>query len=133
MGTGRFVAPKTLEVRLNEGGMRVLAGDRVFLDVGTHATIPDILDLAAAVPSRTSRRRARSRPAPSHRAGWRVCRARARQAYRRFGSRVTLVERAAQLAGREMPTSATRSRECSVTKVSTYSLPLRHCVSRGAR
>src|SRR5439155_20729831 len=50
MGTGRFVAPKTLEVRLNEGGMRVLAGDRVFLDVGTHATIPDIPDLAPAGP-----------------------------------------------------------------------------------
>src|SRR5215470_8155102 len=27
MGTGRFVAPKTLEVRLNDGGTRVLAGD----------------------------------------------------------------------------------------------------------
>ena len=31
MGTGRFVAPKTLEVRLNDGGARVLAGDQVFL------------------------------------------------------------------------------------------------------
>jgi pyruvate/2-oxoglutarate dehydrogenase complex dihydrolipoamide dehydrogenase (E3) component len=30
MGAGRFVAPKTLEVRLNDGGTRVLAGDRVF-------------------------------------------------------------------------------------------------------
>jgi len=47
MGTGRFVVPKTLEVRLNEGGTRVLVGDRVFLDVGTHATIPDIPELAA--------------------------------------------------------------------------------------
>src|SRR5215469_18442886 len=37
MGTGRFVAPKTLEVRLNDGGTRVLAGDQVFLDIGTHA------------------------------------------------------------------------------------------------
>src|SRR5436309_9935278 len=50
MGTGRFVAPKTLEVRLNDGGTRVLSGDRVFLDVGTHATIPPIPDLAAAAP-----------------------------------------------------------------------------------
>ena len=30
MGTGRFVAPRTLEARLNDGGTRVLAGDRVF-------------------------------------------------------------------------------------------------------
>src|SRR3984893_6025655 len=28
MGNGRFVAPKTLEVRLNDGGTRVLAGDQ---------------------------------------------------------------------------------------------------------
>jgi hypothetical protein len=28
VGTGRFVAPKTLEVRLNDGGTRVLAGDQ---------------------------------------------------------------------------------------------------------
>jgi len=42
MGTGRFVAPKTLKVRLNDGGTRVLAGDRVFLNVGTHAAIPSV-------------------------------------------------------------------------------------------
>ena len=41
MGTGRFTAPKTLEVRLNDGGTRVLAGDQVFLNIGTHAAIPD--------------------------------------------------------------------------------------------
>jgi len=40
MGAGRFVAPKTVEVRLNAGGTRVLAGDKVFLNVGTHATMP---------------------------------------------------------------------------------------------
>src|SRR5947207_5783330 len=34
MGSGRFVAPKTLEVRLNDGGTRELAGDRVFLNIG---------------------------------------------------------------------------------------------------
>src|SRR5262252_5381188 len=42
MGDGRFVAPKTLEVRLREGGTRVLTGERVFLNVGTRATIPPI-------------------------------------------------------------------------------------------
>src|SRR5262245_27553264 len=30
MGAGRFVAPKTLEVRLNDGGTRTLAAQRVF-------------------------------------------------------------------------------------------------------
>ena len=33
MGSGRFVAPKTLEVRLNDGGTRVLAGDQIFLNI----------------------------------------------------------------------------------------------------
>src|SRR6516164_11517470 len=48
MGTGRFVAPKTIEVSLNDGGSRVLSGDNVVINVGTHATIPDIAGLHAA-------------------------------------------------------------------------------------
>src|SRR5262249_21765064 len=50
MGTGRFVASKTLAVHLNDGGTRVLAGDRVFVNVGTHAAIPDVRGLEAARP-----------------------------------------------------------------------------------
>src|SRR6266436_1228013 len=50
LGAGRFVAPKTLEVRLNDGSTRVLSGDRVFLNVGTHATIPSEPGLEAARP-----------------------------------------------------------------------------------
>src|SRR4030081_3054791 len=42
MGTGHFVAPKTLEVRLNDGGTRLLAGDQVFVNIGTYAAIPSI-------------------------------------------------------------------------------------------
>jgi len=44
------VTPRTLEVRLNGGGTRVLAGDQVFLNVGTHATIPSVPGLEAAQP-----------------------------------------------------------------------------------
>jgi pyruvate/2-oxoglutarate dehydrogenase complex dihydrolipoamide dehydrogenase (E3) component len=50
MGTGRFVAPKTLEVRPNDGAVRVLAGDQVFLNLGTHAAIPSLPGLDAARP-----------------------------------------------------------------------------------
>jgi pyruvate/2-oxoglutarate dehydrogenase complex dihydrolipoamide dehydrogenase (E3) component len=50
MGTGHFVAPKTLEVRLNDGGTRELAGDQVFLNIGTHAAIPSVPGLEAARP-----------------------------------------------------------------------------------
>src|SRR5262245_9510954 len=41
MGSGHFVSPKTLEVRLNDGGTRLLTADQIFLNLGTHATIPD--------------------------------------------------------------------------------------------
>src|SRR5262252_9383243 len=50
MGSGRFVGPKTLEVILNDGGIRVLAGDKVFLNIGTHAAIPNVPGLDAARP-----------------------------------------------------------------------------------
>ena len=50
MGGGRFLAPKTLEVKLNDGGARVLAADKVFLNVGTHAAIPNVPGLTAAQP-----------------------------------------------------------------------------------
>ena len=50
MGRGRFVAPKTLEVSLNDGGTRTLVGDQVFLNVGTHAAIPSVPGLEAARP-----------------------------------------------------------------------------------
>jgi pyruvate/2-oxoglutarate dehydrogenase complex dihydrolipoamide dehydrogenase (E3) component len=41
-GEGSFVGPKTIQVRLNNGGVRTLHGERVFLNLGTHAAIPDI-------------------------------------------------------------------------------------------
>ena len=45
MGEGRFVGPKRLEVKTNDGTVRLVEGDRVFLNVGTRAAIPDIPDL----------------------------------------------------------------------------------------
>src|SRR5713101_6398322 len=50
MGEGRFVAPRMLEVALNDGGTRRIVGERVFLDLGSHATLPNILGLTAANP-----------------------------------------------------------------------------------
>src|SRR6202049_243123 len=48
LGEGRFVAPRTIEVRLAAGGTRRIEAERVFLDLGTHATVPDIPGLAEA-------------------------------------------------------------------------------------
>src|SRR4029077_9303910 len=50
MGSGRFVAPKTLEVILNGTGMRTLTADKIFLNLGTHAAIPNVPGLAEARP-----------------------------------------------------------------------------------
>lgn len=50
MGSGRFVAPKTIEVLLNDEGTRVLTGDQVFINVGSHAAIPNIPGLEAVRP-----------------------------------------------------------------------------------
>jgi len=50
LGDGKFVGPRTLHVTLREGGERTLTADRVFVNVGTHATIPDIPGLRDARP-----------------------------------------------------------------------------------
>ena len=90
MGTGRFVAPKTLEVRLNDGGARRLAGDQVFLDIGTHAAIPSVPGLDAA-RLLTHIEALELDYLPSHLVvlGGGYVGLEMAQAYRRFGSRVT--------------------------------------------
>src|SRR5262249_17200113 len=50
MGEARFTEPKTVQVKLNSGGARLLRGERVFINVGTRASIPDIPGLAQAAP-----------------------------------------------------------------------------------
>jgi len=104
MGSGRFVAPKTLEVRLNDGGTRVLAGDRVFLNIGTHAAIPSIPGLEAARPL-THIEALELDYLPSHLVvlGGGYVGLEMAQAYRRFGSRVTVIEHGPQLMNREDP------------------------------
>lgn len=49
LGEGRFIVPKTVEVRLNDGGTRRVSGQRVFLDVGTDAAIPDVPGLKVRI------------------------------------------------------------------------------------
>src|SRR3984893_4306326 len=50
MGEARFTAFKTLAVNLNDGGIRMLAGERIFLNLGTHASIPSVPGLLEAKP-----------------------------------------------------------------------------------
>ena len=104
MGAGRFVAPKTLEVQLNDGGTRVLAGDQVFLNLGTHAAIPNVPGLEAARPL-THIEALELDYLPQHLVvlGGGYVGLELAQAYRRFGSRVTIIESAPQLMTREDP------------------------------
>jgi pyruvate/2-oxoglutarate dehydrogenase complex dihydrolipoamide dehydrogenase (E3) component len=102
MGTARFAAPKTLEVHLNDGGQRQLTGDRIFLNVGSHAAIPNIPGLAAATPL-THVEALDLDYAPSHLVvlGGGYVGLEMAQAYRRFGSRVTVIEAGPQFLSRE--------------------------------
>jgi len=102
MGAGRFLAPKTLEVRLNDGGTRVLAGDRVFLNVGTHATMPPIPGLTDSRPL-TNIELLELDYTHQHLIvlGGGYVGLEFAQAYRRFGSRVTVIAQAARLVERE--------------------------------
>ena len=104
MGEARFVAPKTLEVRLQGGGTATLTGQRIFLNVGTHATIPPVAGLADARPLTHIEALELDRlPAHLIVLGGGYVGLELAQAYRRFGSRVTVVERGPQLVSREDP------------------------------
>src|ERR1700756_3936465 len=101
-GEGRFIAPKTVEVRLRNGGMRTLQGDRVFLNLGTHAAVPDIAGLGAAKPLTHVEALELDR-LPSHLIvlGGGYVGLEFAQAFIRFGSRVTVLERGSQVLPRE--------------------------------
>jgi pyruvate/2-oxoglutarate dehydrogenase complex dihydrolipoamide dehydrogenase (E3) component len=102
MGTGRFVAPKTLEVNLNKGGTRELVADKVFLNVGTHAAIPNVPGLQEVQPL-THVEALEIDYLPQHLIviGEGYSGLELAQAYRRFGSDVTIIESGPQLLARE--------------------------------
>ena len=101
-GEGSFVGPKTIQVRLNNGGERTLQGDHVFLSLGTHAAIPDIPGLRAAKPL-THVEALELDHLPRHLIvlGGGYVGLEFAQAFVRFGSRVTVLERGPQLLARE--------------------------------
>ena len=102
MGEGRFIAPKTLDVRLNDGGTRTLVGDQVFLNVGTRAAIPSVPGLETAKPlTHIEALELDTLPAHLIVIGGGYSGLELAQAYRRFGSEVTVIEAGPQLMGRE--------------------------------
>ncbi|MFC0401630.1 FAD-dependent oxidoreductase [Paraburkholderia rhizosphaerae] len=104
MGTGRFVAPKTIEVALNDGGTRTLTGAQVVVNVGSHAAIPEIAGLKDARPL-THIEALELGELPEHLIvlGGGYIGIEMAQALRRFGSRVTIIDHNPHLMHREDP------------------------------
>jgi pyruvate/2-oxoglutarate dehydrogenase complex dihydrolipoamide dehydrogenase (E3) component len=102
MGEARFTEPKTVQVALNAGGTRSLRGERVFINVGTRATIPDVPGLAIAGPM-THVEALNLERLPAHLVilGGGYVGLEFAQAMQRFGSRVTIIQHGPRLLKRE--------------------------------
>ena len=104
LGEGRCIAPMTIEVRLAAGGTRRLECERIFIDLGTHAVVPDIPGLAAARPLTHVEALELDRlPAHLIVLGGGYVGVELAQAFRRFGGDVTVVQHGPQLLPREDP------------------------------
>ena len=102
MGEAKFVGLAAVEVKLNDGGVRALSGERVYLNVGTSATIPPAPGLAECKPMTNIEALELDR-LPEHLVviGGGYVGLEFAQAYRRFGSRVTVIQRGPQLLDNE--------------------------------
>ncbi len=104
MGHARVLAPKTVEVVLNNGETRRLITGKLFLNLGTHASIPLVPGLVEAKPLTHIEALELGRlPGRLIVLGGGYVGLELAQAYRRFGSRVTIIEHGPRLAGREDP------------------------------
>ncbi|HEY1610502.1 MAG TPA: FAD-dependent oxidoreductase, partial [Paraburkholderia sp.] len=102
LGNGRFIAPRTIEVQLNDGGVRVLEGERVYINTGTHADVPLVPGLREAQPL-THVEALQIETVPSHLIviGGGYIGLEMAQAFHRLGAQVTILQREARVALRE--------------------------------
>jgi pyruvate/2-oxoglutarate dehydrogenase complex dihydrolipoamide dehydrogenase (E3) component len=101
-GEGAFVAPRTVHVALRDGGERSLTADRVFVNLGSRATIPETPGLREAEPlTHIEALDLQRRPDHLIVLGGGYVGLELSQALRRLGSRVTLISRDSQLAANE--------------------------------
>jgi pyruvate/2-oxoglutarate dehydrogenase complex dihydrolipoamide dehydrogenase (E3) component len=93
-----------VQVTLNAGGTRLVRGERVFINVGTRAAIPNVPGLAAAAPM-THVEALNLERLPGHLVilGGGYVGLEFAQAMRRFGSRVTIIQHGSRLLQREDP------------------------------
>jgi len=101
-GDARFTGPKAVEVRVEKGPSRALSADRVFIDVGTRAAVPDIDGLAdAGYLDHRSIMELDAVPGHLIVVGGGYVGLEFGQMFKRFGSRVTIVQRGPRLLPRE--------------------------------
>jgi len=99
LGEARFVAPRTVEVRPADGGpLRRITGDKLFVNLGAEPALPALPGLADAKPL-TSRSALELDRLPEHLVimGGGYIGVELGQAFRRFGSRVTIIQRGPHL------------------------------------
>src|SRR6266566_1390959 len=104
LGTGRFVAPRTVEAALPDGSTRQLRGNNVIVSTGTRAALEPIPGLAAAQPL-THVEALELDEIPEHLlvVGGGYVGVEMSQAMRRFGSKVTMIDRNGRLMSKEDP------------------------------
>ena len=104
LGSGRFVAPRTVEVSLPDGSTRQLRGTSVIVSTGTRASLEPIPGLAEAQPL-THIEALELDEIPEHLlvVGGGYVGVELSQAMRRFGSNVTIIDRNARLMSKEDP------------------------------
>src|SRR5215475_8654628 len=102
LGSGRFIGPRTLEVRQLDGTRRRVRGDKVIISTGTHATIEPIPGLAEAQPL-THVEALELDEIPGHLIviGGGYVGLELSQAMRRFGSKVSVIDRNDRMLHRE--------------------------------
>jgi pyruvate/2-oxoglutarate dehydrogenase complex dihydrolipoamide dehydrogenase (E3) component len=101
-GTGRFVAPRTVEIALPNRTKRLLRGTNVIISTGTRATLEEIPGLAEAEPLTHVEALELDR-VPEHLLviGGGYVGIELSQAMRRFGSKVTVIDRNHRLMSKE--------------------------------
>jgi len=102
LGTGRFIAPRTVEVALPDGTLRQLRGANVIVSTGTRATLGDIPGLNGVRPL-THIEALELDEIPEHLlvVGGGYVGIELAQAMRRFGSKVTVIDRNQRLMSKE--------------------------------
>jgi pyruvate/2-oxoglutarate dehydrogenase complex dihydrolipoamide dehydrogenase (E3) component len=101
-GVARFLGPHEIQVEKRDGSTLILTSERIFIDTGARPRIPDIHGLNS-VPYLNSTTILDSSELPDHLLiiGGGYVGVEFGQMFRRFGSRVTLIERGKQLLNRE--------------------------------